>query len=161
MADGVDTNIMLDGVAPWRTKMAPEAFYAELDDGIRFAVRLLHAHGIETGQSCEGGDGHSYEQPTIDLWGQPVELATAFHAMTVLHTYGLPVDGLALRWRVHNGMPLEPLWRITFSKACPERARERPMIVCGYKFADDPEVSAPAQSPAAPEADTELSDRPV
>lgn len=139
--------IELDGRRPVRTKMAPPLFYASLDEGIRFAVRLLHANGIETGQSCEGGDGHSYEKPTIDLWGQPVENATAFHAVHVLHTYGLPVDGVELRWRIHHGMPLEPLWRITLAEPCRSRANEKPML-WGYQFADEP-AAEPAAPPAA------------
>ena len=115
----------------FKTKMQDEAFYAALDEGIRFPVRVLHAHGVETGQSCQGGAGHSYEKPSIDLWGQPVELATAFHAMTVLTTYGLEPDSVALRWRVVNGLPVEPLWRVTLAKPCPERANEQPTFVYG------------------------------
>ena len=128
-------------MADFHTKMQSEAFYAGLDEGIRFPVRVLHAHGIETGQSCEGkngkhpagahGEGHSYDHPTIDLWGQPVELATAFHAMTVLTTYGLEPDSVALRWRVINGLPVEPLWRVTLAKVFPERADEQPTFVYG------------------------------
>ena len=40
-----------------RTMLKEEAFYQGLDDGIRFAVRVLHAAGFETCQSCEGGPG--------------------------------------------------------------------------------------------------------
>ncbi len=131
-----DGLLELDGRRPVRTHLAPDEWYQQLDAGIRFAVRLLHANGFETGQSCEGGTGHSYEKPTVDLWGAPVENAAAFAAVHILHTYGLPVDGAALHWRIHNGLPLKPLWRITFSKPFPERADERPMV-WGYQFADE------------------------
>lgn len=40
---------------PWRTKMMPDSWYLKLDRGIRFAVRVLHARGFETCQSCQGG----------------------------------------------------------------------------------------------------------
>ena len=42
-------------------------FYGELDAGIRDAVRLLRDHGWNTTCSCEGGEGHSSEKPSIDI----------------------------------------------------------------------------------------------
>ena len=46
---------------------AADDLYAELDPGIRDVVRLLRSHGWNTTQSCEGGDGHLYTRPTIEL----------------------------------------------------------------------------------------------
>src|SRR4051812_9208509 len=37
----------------------------ELDAGIRQAVLILRRAGIETFESCEGGDGHAFEVPTV------------------------------------------------------------------------------------------------
>ena len=45
----------------------PADLYAELDPGIRDVVRLLRSHGWNTTQSCEGGEGHAYTRPTIEL----------------------------------------------------------------------------------------------
>ena len=95
-------------------------------------MRVLHAHGIDTHQSCEGGKGHSYDRPTIDMggaWGQP----RGFAALEVLATYGLPVDGVDHHWPIHNGEPVECFWRVTFSRPMPERANDRPNFIMGYQ----------------------------
>ena len=43
----------------------------QLDRGIRKAVERLQACGIETFESCEGGPGHSYPEPTVRFYGTP------------------------------------------------------------------------------------------
>ena len=116
---------------PWRHKMAAEDFYATLDPGIRFAVRVLHAHGIDTCQSCQGGDGHSYDRPTVDLLDEPG--AVGFAAVHHLNDYGLPVQDVAKLWRIEHGLPVENFWRITFSRPMEDRADDRPMFVWGYQ----------------------------
>src|ERR1035437_4395742 len=101
-----------------RHKMSSDAFYAALDPGIRFAVRVLHAHGIETGQSCQGGEGHAYERPTIDLWeGSGSGSGAGFAALHSLGQYGLEVRLISLVWRVERGLPYEHFWRIELRRA--------------------------------------------
>ena len=39
--------------------------------GIRRAVEILQRFGIETFESCEGGIGHSYTEPTVKFYGTP------------------------------------------------------------------------------------------
>jgi len=121
-----------------KTKMMPEKWYQQLDGGIRFAVRVLHARGFETCQSCQGGDdperpdrGHAYDRPTVDListgndvWG--------FSALAALHDYGLEVRDVSIVWNIKNGLPFERLWRITFWKTMEDRANEKPMFIHGY-----------------------------
>lgn len=126
--------------APLRSKMEPPEWYEELDPGIRFAVRVLHAKGIETGQSCQGGEGHCYPEPTVDLTGGGYDNPDGFAALAALRGYGLPVSGIAIHWNVsaHSGLPFERFWRITFSRACPERADEIPMFIWGYQAATCP-----------------------
>ncbi|MGY3588172.1 hypothetical protein ACVIGB_002869 [Bradyrhizobium sp. USDA 4341] len=41
----------------------------ELDSGIRHAVLALRVAGIETFESCEGGHGHAFPDPTIKFHG--------------------------------------------------------------------------------------------
>lgn len=117
---------------PLRTMMMPEPFYQGLDKGIRFAVRVLHAAGgIETCQSCQGGKGHSYDVPTVDLLAGGDD-ANGFAALSALHAYGLPVAGVALHWNIQNGLPYEKLWRITFFRTMEARADDRPIFINGY-----------------------------
>src|ERR1700680_2107984 len=43
----------------------------QIDLGIRQAVKRLQEHGIETCESCEGGPGHAYPEPTVAFYGTP------------------------------------------------------------------------------------------
>jgi hypothetical protein len=115
-----------------RDMMMPEPFYEGLDAGIRFAVRVLHAAGgIETCQSCQGGKGHAYDHPTVDMIAGGSD-AIGFRALAALADYGLPVADVAILWNVRNGLPFEKLWRITFWKSMEDRANDKPIFVHGY-----------------------------
>lgn len=113
-----------------RTKVMPDSWYERLDAGIRFAVRVLHAAGIETGQSCEGGEGHDYDRPTVDLASGTG--TDGFRALAALAAYGLDVLDVAIVWSVVDGLPTDRFWRIVLRKACHDRADERPIFVSGY-----------------------------
>jgi hypothetical protein len=119
--------------APIRSKMEDEEFYQGLDVGIRFAVRVLHAAGIETGQSCQGGASHCYPEPTVEFRADADD-ARGFAALSALQTYGLKVSTVSLRWHIFNGLPYEKLWQITFVRTMEERADEEPGVVWGYQF---------------------------
>jgi hypothetical protein len=109
--------------------MMSPPFYTKLDEGIRFAVRVLHARGgIETCQSCEGGPGHAYDRPTIDLIAQGDD-ATGFAALAALQDYGLDVRDVSIVWNIKGGLPYEKIWRITFWNSAPERANEIPIFI--------------------------------
>ena len=115
-----------------RSFVLPEEVYQIMDPGIRFAVRVLHAKGgIETCQSCQGGPGHSYVQPSIDIIAGGQD-STGFAALAALADYGINVDEILLVWNIQNGLPYEKLWRVTLVKAIPERADEMPMFTYGY-----------------------------
>jgi hypothetical protein len=119
--------------AKHRDAMMPERWYAGLDPGIRFAVRVLHAAGgVETCQSCQGGKGHAYDRATVDLIASSDD-ALGFRALAALHEYRLPVQDVALVWDIHNGLPCERIWRVTFTAPMPERAEEKPMFVHSYR----------------------------
>jgi len=83
----------------------------ELDPGIRRFVLIFRRFGIETFESCEGGDGHSYPEPTIRFHGNSGE---GFKAMSVAMTFGLPVQALRRTWDVIEGELTGPWWEITF-----------------------------------------------
>jgi hypothetical protein len=104
----------------------PEKSYKSLDPGIRFAVRVLHVAGFETCQSCQGGKGHAYSEPTIEMRALADD-AVGFGAIAALQQYGLPVADVSIVWPLRNGLPYEKLWRITFFKTMEDRANEAPV----------------------------------
>lgn len=82
-----------------------------LDKGIKRAVEILRKSGVETYESCEGGPGHAYPEPTIAFHG---ERAEGFRALSIALQHRLPVDSLRRVWRVEDGEPTGPDWEITF-----------------------------------------------
>lgn len=112
----------------WRTKIMPDSWYEILDEGIRFPVRVLHAAGLETCQSCQGGEGHDMPHPTIHL-PSPGRDADGFHALAALASYGIDVLHVGIQWSVVQGMPTDRVWSIELRRAYPERATEKPNFV--------------------------------
>jgi hypothetical protein len=49
--------------------MGSEEFDPPLDPKIAKHVMVLRSAGIETFESCEGGDGHAYPEPTVRFHG--------------------------------------------------------------------------------------------
>jgi len=82
-----------------------------LDEGIRRAVAVLRDHGIETFESCEGGLGHAFPEPTIRFHGGPDE---GFKALSYALEHDLPVAELRRFWQVVDGEPHGPYWEMTF-----------------------------------------------
>lgn len=82
-----------------------------LDEGIREAVAILFANGVETFESCEGGPGHAFPEPTIRFEGQTSE---GFRVLSVALENGLPVRALRRVWHVMDGIPHGPWWELTF-----------------------------------------------
>ena len=115
---------------PWRTMMMPDSWYLKLDRGIRFAVRVLHARGFETCQSCQGGRGHCYDQPTIDL-NATGDDAWGFAAVAALQDYGIQVMDVSLHWNIRHGLPYDRKWRIQLRQTQVARADERPFFIQG------------------------------
>lgn len=120
------------GKGPLRSKVESEEFYKGIDKGIRFAVRVLHAHGIDTCQSCEGGKDHAYDRPTVDMVAGGDD-ASGFTALGYLQSFGLPVRSVSIHWPIRNGLPYEKLWRITFWKKMDDRADDKLMFIWGYQ----------------------------
>ena len=86
----------------------------QIDPGIRKAVELFQKHNIETCESCEGGPGHSYPEPTVAFYGTP---EAGWRAVAVCLGYGLPVASLRRVWNVQEANePTGPYWEITFRR---------------------------------------------
>lgn len=84
----------------------------KLDKGIRRAVDILRASGIETFESCEGGPGHSYPEPTVRFYGTP---EAGWRAVAICFAHGLPIAQLRRAWNVlDSDEPTGPHWEVTF-----------------------------------------------
>ena len=84
-----------------------------LDEGIKPYVAVLLEHGIETFESCRGGEGHWFPEPTIRFHGGEAE---GWKALAVAMQNGpLPVRALRRAWSVHplTG-PDGPFWEMVF-----------------------------------------------
>jgi hypothetical protein len=84
-----------------------------LDVGIAHYVQILRSQGIETCQSCEGGPGHTYPEPTIEFHGPQHEGPRAVAAALA---FALPVHELRRFWSITDGEMVGPYWAITFSQ---------------------------------------------
>jgi len=93
-------------------------FDPPLDAGIERAVIILREHGVETFESCQGGDGHAYPRPAIRFTGERPE---GFRALAVALQHGLHVAYLRRVWRMEDGDPAGPWWELEFD---PPRASE-------------------------------------
>ena len=82
-----------------------------LDLGIEREVLILNEHGIETYESCEGGEGHACLEPTILFHGERSE---GFKALAIAIAYGLPVDALRREWIMQDHELIGPRWVMTF-----------------------------------------------
>jgi hypothetical protein len=84
-----------------------------IDKGIAHEVRVLWENGIETCESCEGGRGHAFPEPTVCFYGQHSE---GFKALAIALQHGLRVSELRRYYSIEDGEPVGPLWAMTFRK---------------------------------------------
>jgi len=82
-----------------------------LDPGIASAVRVLSDAGVETFESCQGGTGHAYPDPTVRFHGDQAE---GFKALAVAIQGGLQVAELRRVWPLQDNEPTGPWWELTF-----------------------------------------------
>jgi hypothetical protein len=88
----------------------------QIDVGIARAVRILRENGIETFESCEGGEGHAFPEPTVRFHGRH----SGFKAFTVAMEHGLPVLALRLSYAEHDRALDGPHWEIVFRERVEE-----------------------------------------
>ena len=84
-----------------------------IDAGIRREVKVLSDAGIETTESCEGGNGHSFSEPTVRFAGSHAE---GFRALGIALQHGLKVAELRRYWSIQDGEPVGPYWEMTFAR---------------------------------------------
>ena len=83
-----------------------------LDSAIEPIVTALNEEGIETFESCQGGDGHAYPEPTVRFHGDRSE---GLRALAIALRKGLSVVELRRVWPVIDNEPTGPYWEMTFS----------------------------------------------
>lgn len=86
---------------------------SDMDAGIKPLVDALLAEGVETFESCQGGPGHAYPEPTIRFHGDRSE---GLRALALAQQKGLPVTALRRTWPVIDGEPTGPWWEMTFAQ---------------------------------------------
>lgn len=91
--------------------MCPSTYDPPLDKGIEREVEILVRGGIETFESCEGGTGHAYPEPTIRFHGKRSE---GFKALAIALQSGLKPSKISRIWTVEDGEPVGPYWEMTF-----------------------------------------------
>jgi hypothetical protein len=79
--------------------------------GICREVQLLREHGVETTESCEGGPGHPFPEPTVRFRGSKAE---GFRALGIALQHGLRVAELRRYWSIEDNEPVGPEWEMTF-----------------------------------------------
>jgi hypothetical protein len=87
-----------------------------LDLEIAAAVVALQGAGIETFESCQGGSGHAYAEPTVRFHGPQSE---GFRALAAALDAELAVADLRRVWPILDGEPTGPWWELTFITADP------------------------------------------
>ncbi len=81
-----------------------------VDLGIVRVVSALRDGGVETYESCEGGPGHAFFEPTVRFHGG---LDTGWRALALCLSYGFSVRRLERFWSVYDGHePNGPEWQI-------------------------------------------------
>jgi hypothetical protein len=75
---------------------------------------LLRAGGVETFESCEGGEGHAYPEPTVAFLGGAY---AGWLAMSICLANGLPVASLRRVWIVEELNDVTgPRWEVVFRR---------------------------------------------
>lgn len=87
-------------------------FDPPLDPGISKAVEALAGAGVETFESCEGGTGHAYPEPTVRFHGGRAE---GFRAYSAAVEAGLRVAALRRVWPILDGEPTGPWWELVLT----------------------------------------------
>jgi len=82
-----------------------------LDEGIKREVEILNEGCIETYESCQGGSGHCYLEPSVRFHGDRSE---GFKALAIALQNDLKPSVLRRIWTILDGEPTGPYWEMTF-----------------------------------------------
>jgi hypothetical protein len=85
--------------------------HESLDAGIAPYVQVLVDAGIDTYESCQGGNGHAVAEPIVRFHGDNSE---GFRALPAGLSAGLPIVDLRRFWQIVDGEPCGPYWEMSF-----------------------------------------------
>lgn len=85
-------------------------FDPPLDDGIGPFVEYLAKEGVETFESCQGGTGHAYPEPTVRFHGGRAE---GYRAISIALNSSYQVKELRRVWPLIDNELTGPYWEIT------------------------------------------------
>ena len=85
-----------------------------LDPGIRHVVLALRSQGVETIESCQGGEGHACPEPIVRFTGGKW---AGYKAFAIAMEHGFPVLHLRYVHTVVDGLLESPCWEMTFDES--------------------------------------------
>lgn len=99
----IETNMNIQKIDPIEEQ--------KLDDGIKPIVLLLQQHSVETFESCQGGIGHCFPEPTIRFHGDKFEGVRVAH---ICLKNALPIQQIRRAFDVYDDELHQPFWEVTF-----------------------------------------------
>ena len=85
--------------------------FSDLDKGIRDIVVLFNENGVETFESCQGGKGHAFFEPTIRFHGECHE---GYRVFALARANRLRISAIRRVWDCEDGELVGPCWEATF-----------------------------------------------
>ena len=82
-----------------------------LDEGVKYIVEVLNLYGVETYESCDGSEGHSYLAPTVRFYGNKSE---GYRAASIAINNGFPLKQLNRLWTCFDSELIGPDWEMVF-----------------------------------------------
>ncbi|QIP16837.1 hypothetical protein G8759_31435 [Spirosoma aureum] len=89
---------------------------AKLDAGIKEIVLLLQLHQVETFESCQGGIGHCFSEPTVRFYGDKFEGLRVAH---ICLQNDLPIQQIRRSFDVYDNELHQPFWEVVFKPTNP------------------------------------------
>jgi len=98
--------------------MAEVCLPLDIDELILPAVKILNEYGFKTFESCQGGQGHSFFEPTVRFEGSEFDLIRAYE---ICELCGLPVYQARRVFRKtpvykKDNTPIGDVWETPFNE---------------------------------------------
>lgn len=91
-----------------------------LDEKIKEAVQILNKHGFRTFQSCQGTEGHFFQEPTIDFYGSEFDLIRAYDICRQYNLLVMKAKRVYMKSPVYseveNGKDMGDVWQPPYNQ---------------------------------------------